>query len=133
MASRLGSRIPAHCCAVGKVLLAALPEEKVDRLVSSKGLPKQTENTITDLGKLKKHLELVRKNGYALDKEENEIGIRCVSAPIHDQRGEVIAAISISVPASRMKARVLKKKLKDQVIGTALNISRKIGYRNAYP
>ena len=129
MASMLGSRIPAHCSAVGKVLLAALPEKQLDRLVSSKGLPRQTENTITDLGKLKEHLELVRKNGYALDKEENEIGIRCVSAPIHDQRGEVIAAISISVPASRMKAHVFKKKLKDQVIGTALNISRKIGYQ----
>ena len=129
MASMLGSRIPAHCSAVGKVLLAALPEKQLDRLVSSKGLPRQTENTITDLGKLKEHLELVRKNGYALDKEENEIGIRCVSAPIHDQRGEVIAAISISVPASRMKAHVFKKKLKDQVIKTALNISRKIGYQ----
>jgi DNA-binding IclR family transcriptional regulator len=129
MASMLGSRIPAHCSAVGKVLLAALPEKQLDRLVSSKGLPRQTENTITDLGKLKEHLELVRKNGYALDKEENEIGIRCVSAPIHDQRGVVIAAISISVPASRMKAHVFKKKLKDQVIVTALNISRKIGYQ----
>jgi DNA-binding IclR family transcriptional regulator len=130
MASMLGSRIPAHCSAVGKVLLAALPEKQLDRLVSSKGLPRQTENTITDLGKLKEHLELVRKNGYALDKEENEIGIRCVSAPIHDQRGVVIAAISISVPASRMKAHVFKKKLKDQVIVTALNISRKIGYQD---
>jgi len=71
----------------------------------------------------------VRKNGYALDKEENEIGIRCVSAPIHDQRGDAIAAISVSAPVSRMKAHVLKKKLKDQVIKTALNISRKIGYQ----
>ena len=129
MASMLGSRIPAHCSAVGKVLLAALPEKQLNRLVSSKGLPRRTENTITDLGKLKEHLELVRKNGYALDTEENEIGIRCVSAPIRDQRSEVIAAISISVPASRMKAHVLKKRLKDQVIGTALNISRKIGYQ----
>jgi len=77
MASMLGSRIPAHCSAVGKVLLAALPEKQLDRLVSSKGLPRLTENTITDLGKLKEHLELVRENGYALDKEENEIGIRC--------------------------------------------------------
>ena len=129
MASMLGSRIPAHCSAVGKVLLAALPEKQLDRLVSSKGLPRLTENTITDLGKLKEHLELVRKNGYALDKEENEIGIRCVSAPIHDQRGDAIAAISVSAPVSRMKAHVLKKKLKDQVIKTALNISRKIGYQ----
>jgi DNA-binding IclR family transcriptional regulator len=129
MASMLGSRIPAHCSAVGKVLLAALPEKQLERLVSRKGLSRRTENTITDLGKLKEHLELVRQNGYALDKEENEIGIRCVSAPIHDQRGEVIAAISVSAPVSRMKAHVLKTTLKDQVIDTALNISRKIGYQ----
>jgi len=131
MASMLGSRIPAHCSAVGKVLLAALPEEKFEKLVSSKGLPRRTENTITDFGKLKEHLELVRKNGYALDREENEIGIRCVAAPIHDQRGEVIAAISISAPVSRIKTPMLKTVLKDQIIGTALNISRKIGYQSA--
>jgi IclR family KDG regulon transcriptional repressor len=133
MASMLGSRIPAHCSAVGKVLLAALPEEKLILLVSSKGLHRQTENTITDLGALKEHLKLVRKNGYALDKEENEIGIRCISAPIRDQRGEVIAAISISAPAGRMKADVLENKLKDQVIETAMNISTKIGYQGPYP
>ena len=131
MVSMLGSRIPAHCCAVGKVLLAALPEDKLEKLVALKGLTKRTENTIVDLVKLKEHLKMVRRNGYALDKEENEIGIRCVAAPIYDQRREVIAAISISAPVSRVNARMLKKNLKDRVIETALNISRKIGYQSA--
>ena len=125
----LGSRIPAHCSAVGKVLLAALPEEKFKKIVSSKGLPRRTENTITDLEKLKAHLQIVKKNGCSFDNEENEIGIRCVAGPIRDQRGEVIAAISISVPASRVPSRVLKTALKNRVIETALNISRKIGYQ----
>jgi IclR family KDG regulon transcriptional repressor len=131
MVSMLGSRIPAHCSAVGKVLLAALPEEKLEEIVSRQGLPRRTENTIIDLGKLKEALQLVRKKGYALDREENEIGIRCVAAPIYDQCGEVIAAISISTPVSRIKTQMLKTVLKDQVTETALNISRKIGYQCA--
>lgn len=133
MASMLGARIPAHCCAVGKVLLAALPEKELEKMISSKGLPKRTENTIIDFAKLKEHLQLVRENGYALDQEENEIGIHCVAAPIRDQRGEVIAAISISVPVSRIKASILRTELKNQVTETALRISRKIGYQGDLP
>ena len=133
MASMLGLRIPAHCCSVGKVLLAALPEEKIEKMVSSKGLPKRTENTIIDPGKLKEHLQLVREKNYALDNEENEIGICCVAAPIRDQRGEVIAAISISVPVSRINARMLKTELKNQITETALRISGKIGYQSDMP
>jgi len=128
MVSMLGSRIPAHCSAVGKVLLAALPEAKLLELIGSKGLPRKTQNTITDLGKLKEHLSLIRKRGYALDNEENERGIRCVGAPIRDQRGTVIAAISISVPVLRVPKQVLESSLKVQVMQTALNISRKLGY-----
>jgi len=131
MVSMLGSRLPAHCSAVGKVLLAALPKEKLEEIVRCKGLPRRTENTIVDLAKLKEALQQVRKNGYALDREENEIGIRCVAAPIYDQRGEVIAAISISAPVSRTKTQMLKTVLKDKVTETALNISRKIGYQVA--
>jgi DNA-binding IclR family transcriptional regulator len=130
MVSMLGSRIPAHCTAVGKVLLSALPEETLEKLVGEKGLPKQTEKTITDFAKLKTHLKRVRTNGHAFDQEENEIGIRCVAAPIRDQLGEVIAAISISGPVSRINVRMLKTELKTRVAETALRISRKIGYQS---
>ncbi len=133
MVSMLGSRIPAHCTAVGKVLLSALPEEKLEKLVGDKGLTKQTEKTITDFTKLKTHLQLVRTNGYAFDQEENEIGIRCVAAPIRDQRGEVIAAISISGPVSRIKVPMLRTELKNKVTETALRISRKIGHQSVLP
>ena len=128
MASTLGARIPAHCSAVGKVLLAALPEAKVERLIKSTGLPKRTENTITDFKKLHAHIQTVKKNGFAIDNEENEIGVKCVAGPIYDQRGQVIAAISISVPASRIQPGYLRTKLKDHVLQTAMNISQKIGY-----
>ncbi len=131
MASMLGSRIPAHCSAVGKVLLAFLPEHKYEEIVSSGTLTKKTTNTISDPAKLKIHLHQVRRNGYAFDKEENEIGIRCVAAPIYDQRGEVISAIRIQAPAIRIQTRTLVTALKDQVIETALKISRKLGYQHA--
>ncbi|MBN1847012.1 MAG: IclR family transcriptional regulator [Deltaproteobacteria bacterium] len=133
MVSMLGSRVPAHCTAVGKVLLAALPEDKLETMVGAKGLTRRTENTITSLEKLKEHLQEVRRTNCAFDMEENEIGICCVAAPIRDQQGYVIAAISISGPVSRINARMLKTELKDQVADTALRISRRIGYQGGLP
>lgn len=129
MVSKLGLRIPAHCSAVGKVLLAALPEEKVKDMAGKRGLAGRTKHTITDPVKLLKHLKLVKKNGYALDDEENEIGVRCVGAPVRDQRGEVVAAISVSVPAIRIETRVLETDFKEWVMQTAFNISEKLGYQ----
>ena len=129
MVSMLGSRIPAHCSAVGKVLLAALPEKNVKEMAQKWGLPRRTKNTITDPAKLLAHLRFVKKNGYALDDEENEIGVRCIGAPVRDQQGEVAAAISISVPAIRIETRVLQTALKDWVMQTALKISEKLGYQ----
>ncbi len=128
MASMLGSRIPTHCSAVGKVMLAFLSEEKLVEIVSDKGLPRRTENTITDIEELKAHLQHIREQGYALDDEENEKGIKCVAAPIRDQSGKVIAAISISVPGIRIRIDTLLTTLKDQITATAVKISKKLGY-----
>jgi len=128
MVSVIGARIPTHCSAVGKVMLAFLPEEKLLSIVKNKGLPRRTENTITDLEELKKHLQLIREQGYALDDEENEKGVKCVGAPIRDQNGNVKAAISISVPGIRIHTDTLRTTLKDQVIRTAMKISQKLGY-----
>ena len=129
MVSMLGSRIPAHCSAVGKVLLAALPEENLKEVVKKRGLFRRTKNTITDPAKLLKHLKLVKKNGYALDDEENEIGVRCIGAPVRNQQGDVTAAISISVPAIRIETLELQTAFKAWVVQTALKISEKLGYQ----
>lgn len=129
MASRVGLRNPAHSCAVGKVLLAALPEEALNSFIKEKGLPKRTEGTITNLAQLKEHLNLVRAQGYAIDDEENEKGIRCVAAPIYNEAGKPVAAISISGPAFRITKKVIQEYLKKEVMETALNISQKLGFR----
>jgi DNA-binding IclR family transcriptional regulator len=130
MASRVGSRNPAHSCAVGKVLMAYLPEEALAKLVGEKGLPKRTANTITDFNQLKDHMAMVRKQGYAIDDEENERGIRCVGAPIFNEAGRVVAAISVSGPAFRVTKKTVQESLKKEVMATAQRISRKLGFTN---
>lgn len=99
--TRSGARLPAYCSGVGKLLLAHSDWDYVRRLLEDQGMPALTPNTITTLEGLAAELEQVRERGYAYDHEETLIGLCCVAAPIHDSRGEVIAAVSISVPAYR--------------------------------
>jgi len=129
MASRIGLRNPAHSCAVGKVLLSYLPEEELDRIIKEKGLPKRTENTITDPQVLKAHLKTIRAQGYAVDDEENERGIRCVAAPVLNENGKPVAAISISGPAFRITKKVIQETLRKEVMETASKISKRLGYQ----
>ena len=128
MASRVGLRNPAHSSAVGKVLLSHLPEEELNLLIKEKGLPKRTENTITDPTQLKEHLKSVQSQGCAVDDEENERGIRCVAAPIYNETGRAIAAISISGPAFRITKKVVQETLKKEVMETASKISQRLGF-----
>jgi len=130
MVSRVGLRIPAHCSSVGKVFLAQLSDSALDTLITEKGLTKRTDNTITTPAKLKQHLKAVRQKGYAIDDEENEKGIRCVGAPIFNQRKQVIAAISISGPTVRITKKIIQQTLRKEVLRTALDISREMGYQS---
>jgi len=129
MASRVGARNPAHSSAVGKMLLAHLPEETLNTIIGEKGLPKRTENTLTDASQLKDHLKIVRRQGYAIDDEENEKGIRCVAAPITNEMGKTVAAISVSGPAFRITKKMIQETLKKEVMETALKISQRLGFR----
>jgi DNA-binding IclR family transcriptional regulator len=128
MASRIGLRNPAHSSAVGKVLLSHLSNWELKDFFKEKPLPKRTENTITDPLQLMDHLKQVSAQGYAIDDEENERGIRCVAAPIYNESGKVLAAISISGPAFRVTRKVIQEKLKKEVMETALKISQRLGY-----
>ncbi len=129
MASRVGLRNPAHSSAVGKVLLAHFSEEELKNFIKEKGIAKRTENTIVDPAQLKEHLKSVRALGYAIDDEENEKGIRCVAAPIYNEVGKPVAAISISGPAFRITKKVIQESLKKEVVETALKISQRLGFR----
>ena len=129
MVSKVGMRTPAHCCGVGKVLLAALSEKELDDLIEAKGLPKRTEKTITDSDQLKLHLEAVRNQGYAVDDEEEDLGTRCVAAPIRNELGHVIAAVSISGSTIRNTWKKIIDTMKDQVMDTAFEISLQLGFQ----
>jgi DNA-binding IclR family transcriptional regulator len=124
----VGLRNPAHSSAVGKVLLSHLAEEELNGLIKEKGLPKRTDNTITDPTQLKEHLKSVQSQGYALDDEENERGIRCIAAPIFNEAGKAVAAISISGPAFRVTKKVIQETLKKEVMETAFKISERLGF-----
>jgi len=102
MYSRVGRRSPLHCTALGKVLLAYQTEEALRDLLHA-GLRRYTPRTITSPGRLRAELKRVRTEGYALDNEEFEEGLRCVAAPIRDHAQTVIASLGIAGPAARLE------------------------------
>ena len=130
MVSRLGTRIDLHCSSVGKVLLAHMEKDAVERLISGGGLVRRTPNTISDPEEMMRHLASVRANGYAIDDEENEPGIRCVAAPIMNGSGNVEAAVSVSGPITRITMERIETELKELVCDTAKGISVQLGCKD---
>ncbi len=122
----LGTRLYAHCSALGKVLLAHRPEMDVKRIVKVAGLPRFTPNTITDEGELEEALIKIRKQGYAYDLEEILPDLCCVGAPIRNYTGHVIAAISMSMPAYRFQRSQIE--FRKAVVRTGKMISERLGY-----
>ena len=98
MYSRIGRRAPLHCTAVAKVLVAALPDDRRGEIAASLTYEKMTPNTITTPRAYLAELAHVAERGYAIDSEEHEEHIHCVAAPVRGARGEVLAAMSLSVP-----------------------------------
>ena len=122
----LGARLYAHCSALGKVLLAYSSEEEVKRIIRTAGLPRFTDNTITDEEELLQALSKIRKQGYAYDMEEILPDLCCVAGPIHNYTGQVIAAISMSIPAYRFRRS--QTEFREGVIRAAKTISTRLGY-----
>ena len=123
MVSHVGMIHPMYCSGVGKAIMATLPEREVKQIWNESVIEKKTDKTVTDYDEMQKLLEEVRKNGYALDDEENEKGVRCIAACLHGYQNEVKYAFSISGPTSRMtRERVMDvKKVQEE-------LSRELGY-----
>lgn len=102
MASQVGLARPLYCSAVGKAILAELTDDEVEYIWNNSTIEKKTEYTITALDELKKELDVVREKGYAIDNEENELGVRCIAVCIKNHHGLPNNAFSISAPAGRM-------------------------------
>ena len=97
----VGGRAPLHLTSLGKLFLAADPQQEVRAYAKRTGLPGKTPHSLTSLAALERELDKVRRHGVAYDDEEAEIGLKCVAAPIHDDEGRIVAALSVSAPADR--------------------------------
>ena len=126
--SRIGASVPLYCTAVGKILLAYMPTEELEKVFSQIEPKRLTANTIATLPELQQHLHRVRKAGHALDLEEHEPHIRCIAAPIWDHTGAVNASLSLTAPAVRMAIPRLRQ-LAPVIQEAGLRISRELGYQ----
>jgi len=125
MTPQIGLRQPAHSTSMGKVLLSGLNEEKLYNYMNNRTFAKMTDFTIVNPTDLLQELNKVRCAGYGLDQEETEIGVCCVAAPLCRSRG-MVAAISISGPASRMRSKGLETWLREKICSTAEQLSQLI-------
>lgn len=126
MRSEIGKREYIHSTALGKAILAYLPVEDVSEFLARHTFVKRTPHTITSASVFMNELQKTRQRGYAIDNEENELGGRCVAAPIIDYQGKAVAAISISVPIQRMPSEKVED-FGNLVRQTAREISFKLG------
>lgn len=102
MSSRIGLSIPMYCTGVGKAILAYLPREQVRDIWDRSDIHPLTEHTVTDWETFCRQLDEIHTQGWAVDDEENELGVRCLAVPLLDYHGFPAAAFSVSAPLSRM-------------------------------
>nr|AGF93146.1 transcriptional regulator, IclR family [uncultured organism] len=125
--SSVGKRVPAHCTALGKAILAYLTEYEINRILSEESLTKHTDSTITDRDELDEELESIRDQGFATDQGEHEEEISCIASPIFNHEHDIEAAVSVTIPSMRFnqdKVKEIAPVLKE----SAGVISRNIGY-----
>jgi DNA-binding IclR family transcriptional regulator len=126
MYSRIGARAPLHCTGVGKVLLAYTPADQWPRLE----LRRYTDRTITSMQELTTTCAEIRRRGWGWDEREHEDTVRCIAAPIFNATDEVVAAVSVSVPTSRLSAKQLRARV-PLLLDVVGEISRGLGARTA--
>ena len=128
MCAPLGSRLPLHASGAGKALLYPLPAEELVDVIVKTGLQRFTPTTIVDLPVLQRNLDEARACGYSIDQEEHVTGLNCIASAVYDDVGSVVAAISISGPASRLTPdRFISQG--ELVRETARNISTALGLK----
>lgn len=126
--SRVGSRLPAYCTASGKVHLAFMSEDEINELLPERQFKGYTSTTITDRETLKKQLQVIAEQGYAIDDEEMDIGVRCIAAPIRDYTRRIVGALSVSGPSMRLGDARIASDLIPMVTQAAEELSSRLGY-----
>lgn len=107
---RVGNSAPLHCTASGKLFLSQYSGPELDQYIQEKGLTRYTDATITDKDALIAELDKIRRQGYSMDVEENETGIRCIASPIFDRYHKIVACLSITGPTARLTDELVEEK-----------------------
>jgi DNA-binding IclR family transcriptional regulator len=128
VANRVGWRLPIHSTAIGKAQIAYLSEEELEKLGILDNMERFTPNTIIEKSEFIKHLKEVVKQGYALDNEEYNLGVRCVGVPIRDYTGRIVGGISVCGPSFRMTDELLKTKIIPVVKDAGEKVSKRLGF-----
>jgi DNA-binding IclR family transcriptional regulator len=124
----VGRRMLVHATSVGKALVAYIPAERLEKIIAERPMEKRTPKTITTLGRLTKELEKVRTQGYAVDDEENNLGARCLGAPVFNQRGEIEASLGLSGTINQVNAQTIPR-IVEALKDAARHLSMQLGYR----
>jgi IclR family KDG regulon transcriptional repressor len=124
--TNIGAQFPAHCTAVGKAVLAFLPDKEIDAILLRNGLPRFTPSTFTRAFDLKENLRQIRQCGYAIDNQELERGLSGVAAPVLLAENRVVAAVGIAGPTLRFRGKELAQKIA-LVRETAARLSASLG------
>ena len=125
--TQVGFRSPAYCSSMGKCLLSCLSGDDLEEALYGCDFKRYTPNTITDIREFKRYLRVVRRQGWAMDNEEYQLGHRCVGAPVYDYRGTPVAAISASGSITQLSDRNLEAVIQE-VKSAAASLSRRMGY-----
>jgi IclR family transcriptional regulator, KDG regulon repressor len=132
ISDRVGGMRPSHCTGMGKVMLAAMTEERLQRHLATYELKGYTPNTITERVRLLQELDEVRRSGLAFDDAEFHPELRCVAAPVHDFTGQVIGALAMSGPAWRLSLQALQAR-SPQLRAAANELASQLGYEANRP
>jgi IclR family pca regulon transcriptional regulator len=127
--ARTGSRLPAYCSAIGKLLLASLPDDDQRELIAQIKLQKHGPNTITSKKALREELDEVRVANFAVDDEELSKNLYAIAAPVRNESRQVVAAVDIAVPSSLISLSELVDALGPHLVSTADRVSARLGYR----
>jgi IclR family pca regulon transcriptional regulator len=127
----VGARLPAYCTAMGKAILAFVPEEQLAEIIERIDFAPRGPNTLTDPEAFRKELEKIRGSGIAVNDEELAYGLRSIAAPIHTHSGEVVAALNLAVHRTMASKEELTARFGPAVTRTARDISSRMGHRQA--
>lgn len=124
----VGRRMRVHATSVGKSLVAHIPSEQLEKIIAERPMEKRTPKTITTLPRLLKELERVRALGYSVDDEENNLGARCLGAPVFNQQGTIEAALGLSGTINQVNPQTMPR-IVETLKDAARHLSLQLGYR----